>query len=143
MNIVERVTVLRTVELFAGTPGRVLAALAEIAGEVEVSPGEIVLREGDFGQTLFVVMAGELVAERQGRHLATLGPGSVVGEFAVFVPEPRSATVRALTSSRLMSIGKEAVDELLLDYPEVAFSIIAALVRRFQERNRLLGEAVG
>ncbi len=142
MNVVERVTVLRTVELFSGTPGRVLAALAEVAAEIRLAPGEVLMQEGDVGQTLYVVVSGELEAVLRARHLASLRPGSVVGEFAVFVPEPRSATVRSLTSSSLLAISKEAIDELLLDHPEVALSVITALVRRFQERNRLVDETV-
>lgn len=137
MNTVERVTVLRRVELFAGTPGRILAALAAVAGEIDLAAGAILLEQGDLGQTLFVVVEGDLVAEIAGTTLATLAAGSVVGELAVFVPEPRSATVRALTAAHLLSIEKPAVDELLLDYPEVAMSVITALVRRFQESNRI------
>ena len=137
MNVVERVTVLRGVELFAGTPGRILAGLAAVAEEIDLDAGAILLEQGELGQTLFVVVAGDLVAEIAHQTIATFTPGSVVGELAVFVPEPRSATVRALTPAHLLSIEKSAVDELLLDHPEAAMSVITALVRRFQESNRI------
>ena len=137
MNIVERVTVLRDVELFAGTPGRILAGLAAVAEEIDLEAGALLIEQGDLGETLFIVVEGDLVAEIAQQTVATFTPGTVVGELAVFVPEPRSATVRALTPAHLLSIEKPAVDELLLDHPEVAMSVITALVRRFQESNRI------
>lgn len=140
MNVVERVTVLRGVELFAGTPGRVLAGLAAIAEEITLEPGTTLLEQGEVGQTLYIVVSGDLVAEIGGKTVGTLGPGSVAGELAVFVPEPRSATVRSATRAHLLSIEKSAVDELLLDHPEVAQSVIVALVRKFQNTNRLLAQ---
>lgn len=136
MNIIERVSVLRQVELFGGVPGRVLAGVAEVAVEVAVPADAVLIEQGDFGQTLYVVVEGEFVAEVSGRSIARLGPGSIVGELAAFVPEPRSATVRAVTAGRVLSIDKVAVDELMLDHPEVANSIIIALVRRIQHSNR-------
>ncbi len=136
MNVVERVSVLRQVELFAGAPGRMLAGVAAVAVEVDVPEDAIVLEQGDVGHTLYVVLEGELAVEVNGQVIATLGPGAVFGELAIFVPEARSATVRALSPGRLLSIDKSAVDELLLDHPEVANSVIVALVRRIQEQNR-------
>jgi CRP/FNR family transcriptional regulator, cyclic AMP receptor protein len=141
VNIVERVSLLRRVELFAGAPGRVLAGVAEVAEEIAFDSGTVIIEQGDLGHNLYIVVEGELVAEIGTKTIATLGPGSVVGELAVFVPEPRSATVRATAAGRLLSIDKAAVDELLLDHPEVATSVITALVRRFQESNRLRSEA--
>lgn len=136
MNVVERVSVLRQVELFAGAPGRVLAGVAAVAVEVDVAADAVVLEQGDVGHTMFVVLDGELSVEVRGQVIARLAAGSVFGELAIFVPEARSATVRALSATRLLSIDKVAVDELLLDHPEVAHSVITALVRRIQEHNR-------
>jgi CRP-like cAMP-binding protein len=136
MNVVERVSVLRQVELFAGAPGRMLAGVAAVAVEVDVPEDALVLEQGDLGHTLYVVLEGDMAVEVNGQVIATLGPGAVVGELAILVPEARSATVRALSPGRLLSIDKSAVDELLLDHPEVANSVIVALVRRIQEQNR-------
>ena len=141
MNIVERVTVLRMVELFTGVPGQVLATLADQANESTLAPGAVLMERGDPGDSLFVVLDGGLDSHVGELLIATHGPGSVVGEFAVLVPEPRSATVRATTTSLLLEVEREAVDELLLDHPEVARSIIRSLVRRFQALNEHLAES--
>jgi CRP/FNR family transcriptional regulator, cyclic AMP receptor protein len=139
-GIVERVTLLRKVALFEGTPGKVLAAVATLAEELFVEEGTNLLCEGEQGDTLFVVLEGQLVAERSGHHVAWFGPGDVIGEFAVLVSQPRSATVRAVSACTVLQVEKSAIDELLLDYPEVARSIITSLVRRFQERNSSLDQ---
>ena len=57
-----------------------------------------------------------------------MGPGSVVGELAVLVNEPRSATITAIDDCLLLRLRKAVFDELLLDYPEVARGVITALV---------------
>lgn len=141
MNLVERVTVLRTVELFAGVPGQILATLADQAVETTIEAGAVLMERGDPGDSLFVVLDGALTARVGQVLVAVHGAGSVVGEFAVLVPERRSATVRATTQTTLLEIDRAAVDELLLDYPEVARSIIGSLVRRFQALDEHLAES--
>jgi hypothetical protein len=60
LGIVERVTLLRRVSLFEGTPGKVLAVLAGLASETVIDAGAVLLREGEPGDTLFVVTEGRL-----------------------------------------------------------------------------------
>lgn len=136
MITIERVALLRTVDFFSGVPGHVLAALARHADEVEVAAGEVLLREGEIGDSLYVVADGALDVSVVGRRVGDLAPGSVVGELAALVPEPRSATVTATAPSRLLRIDRAALDELLLDHPEMARGVITSLVRRLSTRNR-------
>lgn len=136
MITVERVALLRTIDFFAGVPGHVLVALARHADEVSVAQGEVLLREGEVGDRLYVVADGALDVTVAGRHVGAMAAGSVIGELAALVPEPRSATVVAATPSRLLSIDRVALDELLLDHPEMARGVITSLVRRLTTRNR-------
>ena len=136
MITIERVALLRTVDFFAGVPGHVLGALARHADELSLATGDVLLREGEMGDRLFVVADGAFDVSVAGRHVGTLGPGSVVGELAALVPEPRSATVVATATSRVLSIDRAAIDELLLDHPEMARGVITTLVRRLTTRNR-------
>lgn len=87
------------------------------------------------GDSLFVVVQGRIRIEIGGHHVEDMGPGSVVGELAVLVSEPRSATTTAIDECLLLRLRKAVFDELLLDYPEVARGVITALVRRFRERD--------
>lgn len=131
----ERVALLRHLDFFSGAPGHVLAAVAVEADEVVFAPNEIIMRRGETGDSLFVVVHGRIRIEIGRHHVEDMGPGSVVGELAVLVSEPRSATITAIDECLLLRLRKAVFDELLLDYPEVARGVITALVRRFRERD--------
>lgn len=128
----ERVAHLRHVGLFSATPDRVLAGVAQVLAEETFEPGDVVMREGDVESWLFLVVEGELEVKRLDRRV-TVGPGTVVGELAVLDPQPRSATVTALTPVLAFRLGKEAFDEVLLTRPEVARGVIVELARRLRE----------
>jgi len=128
LTVVDRVVALHEVPLFAAVPGRTLAALATCAEEVLVSRGDEVIVEGAVEDHLFVVVRGSLRATHDGRVLRELSPGATVGELAALVPEPRSATVTAVEDGLLLRIDKQALDELLVDHPELVQGVIRTLV---------------
>jgi CRP-like cAMP-binding protein len=131
----ERVAHLRHVGLFSATPDRVLAGVAQVLAEVTFEPGDVVMREGDVESWLYLVVQGELEVRRLDRRV-TVGPGTVVGELAVLDPQPRSATVTALTPVLAFRLGKDAFDEVLLTRPEVARGVIVELARRLREPHQ-------
>ena len=106
MTTIERVIALQRVALFADTPGRILAAVARRATEVEVAAGEVVIDEGSVEDHLFALVRGRLRVHRGESTVATLEPGAAVGELAALVPEPRSASVTAVEPSTLLRIEK-------------------------------------
>jgi len=135
MTTIERVIALHRVTLFADTPGRILAAVARRASEVDVAPGDTLIEEGALDDHLFVLVRGRLRVHRGDVTVATLDAGAAVGELAALVPEPRSASVTAIDASTLLRIEKAVLDELLLDWPELASGVIAALVATVRERT--------
>lgn len=136
MTTVERVVALHRVSLFADVPGRVLAALARRASEVDVAAGTLVIAEGAVEDHLYAVVRGRLRVHRGERSITVLGPGTTVGELAALVPEPRTASVTALEQSTLLRIDRPLLEELLADRPALARGIIAALVAMVRERAR-------
>jgi len=96
---VERVALLRHVDLFAQTPGRVLAGIAHVLEEVEFPEDTVLMETGALEDWLFVIVEGDVEVVREDRRVR-MGPGSVVGEMAVLDPQPRSATVRAASPVR-------------------------------------------
>ena len=132
---VERVALLRHVDLFAKAPGRVLAGLARVLEEVDFAPGAELMHEGAVEDWLFVVVEGEVEVVRSDR-LVRLGPGSVVGELAVLDPQPRSATVTAASPVRAFRLRKAAVDEAVRTRPEIAAGVITELVHRLRESHQ-------
>jgi CRP-like cAMP-binding protein len=139
LGLVDRVAALHRVQLFAGVPGRVLAAVAEAAAEERLQAGEPLMEEGAVEAHLYVVVEGRVRVHRGDRTLVELGPGSSVGELAVLVPGPRSASVTVVDPSLVLRIDQEVLDELLDEWPELAHGVIAALVTRLREN----GEADG
>lgn len=129
---VERVALLRRVELFAGSPDRVLAGVASVLDEVAFAAGEVLMEEGAVEDWLFVIVEGEVEVTRSDRRV-TLGAGSVVGELAVLDPQPRSATVTAASPVLAFRLRREAFREAVESRPEVAMGVITELVRRLRE----------
>jgi len=132
LPVVTRVATLHRVDLFAGIPGRLLVAVAAMSEEVRVPAGSTVIEEGAVEDHLFVVVEGRVRVHRDDTTLVELGPGAIVGELAVLVPEPRSATVTALDATHLLKVRKPVLDELLLDWPELANGVIASLVAKLR-----------
>jgi len=132
LGLVERVAALHRVELFAGIPGRVLAAVAEAAVEVRASAGEVLMEEGAVEAHLYALVEGRVRVHRGDQTLVELGPGATVGELAALVPAPRTAWVTALEPTLALRVDQAVLDDLLVDWPELAHGVIAALVSRLR-----------
>jgi CRP-like cAMP-binding protein len=128
---VERVALLRRVEMFARTPTRVLAGLAHVLQEVEYAAGTVLMRAGATEDWLFVLVDGEVEVVKADRVLSLTAP-TVVGEMAVLDPEPRSATVRAATAVTGFRLGKADFEEAVRRSPDIALGVIVELVRRLR-----------
>ena len=135
---------LRRIPLFAGLDDAELARLAAVAETVELGAGDVLIREGDAGDALFVVLAGELsVTKRSGKldvPLAVVGPGEVQGELAVLEGRPRTATVRAVGPATLLRLRRDALLDVLGRQPELALSLLRTTAGRLRSTESLLRE---
>ncbi len=115
---VEAADYLRRVEILAALSDADLVRLLERAHEVEVRAGTLLIREGDAGDEMYVVLDGQLdVSMREGNVdevVAQRGRGDVVGEMALLGSGRRTASVRAVSDTRVLAIGREAFTTLLL-----------------------------
>ena len=137
LGLVERVAALHRVQMFAGIPGRVLAAVAEAAVEERASEGDVLMEEGAVEAHLYAIVEGRVRVHRAGRALGELGPGATVGELAVLAPAPRSASVTALEPTLVLRVDQLVFDELLVEWPELAHGVIEELVSRLRARTEL------
>jgi CRP-like cAMP-binding protein len=128
LGLVERVAALHRVDLFAGVPGRVLAAVAEAAIEERASPGDLLIEEGAVEAHLYALVEGRVRVHRGDQTLVELGPGATVGELAALVPRPRAASVTVLEPALVLRVDKAVLDDLLAEWPELAHGVIVALV---------------
>ena len=127
---IEKVAILKSIDIFAETPDHVLASVATIVDEVYLTPDETFITEGDLGDCMYIIIEGEVRVHSGEKTFLTLGKGKSVGELAVLDPEPRAASVTAIDEAHLFQINKEAFDEVLADRPEVATGVIRALCQR-------------
>jgi len=132
----DRVALLAKVELFAqALTGEERATLARDMRLVLLKPGEVVMRQDDAGQSMFVLAEGLLHVEardasgRQAR-INQIRPGQVVGEMSLLTGEPRSATVIADTSAAAFEITKGALAPILGGRPEIAEALSAVIAAR-------------
>ena len=128
------------VALFADLSERELEQLAQVAVPRTYEPGEAVFREGDSGDTCYVVREGSVRVTR--RHsdgrvitLAELRPGAIFGELAMFGGETRSASVEALEPTRALAILAGDLRRLLLEHPDLAVRMLEGLADRLRAAN--------
>jgi CRP-like cAMP-binding protein len=132
-----RVELLKEIPLFAECSKNDLRDIARITEELSVDAGTVLIREGERGRDLFVVVRGQLEVYRHGATVAFIGPGEVAGEMALLSARPRSATVTAATESYLLKAGDRDFLELLDRTPLLWLKIARALADRVQEDERL------
>jgi ATP-binding cassette subfamily B protein len=114
---------LRLVPLFAHLPPEALEAIAERFMLERFAAGQVVVRQGDPGDKLYLVSRGQLdVVKEDGateQHLSTLGRGNFFGEMALLTNEPRNATIRTITPTQFYSLAAEDFRALLERLPDV------------------------
>jgi small-conductance mechanosensitive channel/CRP-like cAMP-binding protein len=140
---------LRSVPFFAALPEELLLPLAGGAVAREFGAGERIVRQGDTGDSCYVVDGGRaavLVTDGTGeRQVAVLEPGSLFGEMSLLTGEPRSATVRAQGDVRLLVLSVPALRTALERSPRLAHDLAEAVTLRkeglLEARARLDAEA--
>lgn len=106
-------------------------------------PGDVLFREGDPGDRVFVIQSGavRIVKEIDGQPtvLAQLSDGEFVGELALINDEARSATAVALEATQCLEIDPEGFEAMVIEEPEIAVQLIRGLARRLHNVSALLG----
>jgi hypothetical protein len=134
---IEKMIALRSAPIFSTIAPEGLAELARACLEDEYAPGEALCLEGEPGNEVFILLAGDVqVLKRDGtgeRVVATEKAGGFIGEMAVLDPAPRSATLRAGTVGvRVLRLGGGAFRTSLNNDPTIASSVIRTLAQRLR-----------
>jgi hypothetical protein len=132
MEVIERVFLLQRVDVFSDTPSHYLARIAALAKEVEADGGATLLRDSEKADAMYVVIDGELRAERRGRFSRAVGPGEAVGALAILDDAPAGVDVHAARESRLLRLTRRDLRDLLLDYPDLAVSLLRGMATRLR-----------
>jgi CRP-like cAMP-binding protein len=101
-----------------------------LAKEMKVGKGADLTREGDSGDTFYVILHGTASVTRGGEKLATLGPGSFFGETALLTGGPRTATVTADTAITVATFDQAGFDAILNESRTVSRRILQGVAER-------------
>lgn len=140
----ETTELLGRVPLFAALGQDALRDLAAMAVPRFYASGEVVFREGDTGDTCYVVRSGGVRVTRarafdgQAITLAELRFGEPFGELAMFGGETRSATVEALEDTRAVALLAADMRRLLAAHPDVSLSMLQVLAARVRAANEMV-----
>lgn len=105
-----------------------LQRLDELSTAVSIPAGTILMREGNFGREVLLVVRGQMLVERGGEPVAVVEAGSVVGEQAVLLNARRNATVSAATDAEVLAMSPCEFDSVLEDCPTIARYILKTAV---------------
>jgi CRP-like cAMP-binding protein len=127
--------ILRTVPLFTETPDAILAEVAQLLETVRCPAETTLITQGEEGDAMYILIAGQVRVHSGGRTLAILEAGSVFGEMAALDPEPRSASVTALTDLSLLRLARAALHQLIGHRPEISLGVIHVLCQTLRART--------
>jgi CRP-like cAMP-binding protein len=133
MGADQKIEALRAVSLFSGLRGRDLEDVAQLADEVDLPAGHVLMREGENGSQMFIIGSGEARVEHGGRQSATLGPGAVLGEMAILSEGPRVATATLTQPSHLFVLAHREFHSLMETQPAVRECVLNEVARRLRE----------
>ena len=139
--------IVRKAPLFAALDDEAAAALIGSMTSSRLERGDVLFREGDQGNRLYVIGEGKIklgLTSVDGREnlLAILGPGEMFGELSLFDPGPRTATATAVAETQLIELGHEDLKSFLSSRPDVGPAMLAALARRLRRTNENLADLV-
>jgi serine/threonine protein phosphatase PrpC len=126
--------VLANMPLFSRLTERELLRVMQAVEVRTHKDGEVVIREGDKGDELFIVLEGKVLVSRGGHPLVHLGPGEHVGEMALIRSVPRSATVTAVGPAELIAIRRADFFEILRKEHEIAVKMLWQFLGVFADR---------
>lgn len=130
---------LSRVEIFSGISNETLTRLAKECSTSRFNSGDVLVREGDADNDLFVITAGavEVLVGTEGKEIqvARMSAGEWFGEMALLTGEPRTATVRAVTDGAVYQVGRAALSPLLAEEPALMEILSRNVARRNLERE--------
>ena len=137
MLTIEKVILLKGVGMFAATAEDILADVATILEEVELRTGERVFGKGEQGDSMYIIVTGQVRVFDGDKTINFLGEREIFGELALLDPEPRSAAVEAVEETRLFRLDRNTLFELMADNIGVVSGIMQVLCRRLRRMTAI------
>lgn len=129
---------LKSVPLFAGLNKKQLQLIAKSADEITLASGTVLVDQGQTGREAFLVLDGKVGVKRNGRKVATLGAGAIVGELALLDHGPRTATAVCETDCTVLVVDRRN----FLSIVESSHTLTSRLLEYLASRIRELDKTV-
>lgn len=133
---IERVIILKSVGIFSEVPEEDLVEVASIVEEIEVAAGKEIIKKGDIGTSMYIIVKGRARVHDGPKEIAVLPERTVFGELAALDPEPRAASVSALEDCELFMLEEGPLYDLMAEHVEVVRGIIRVLCSRVRDMLR-------
>ena len=131
----EKLELLHRIPLFSGIDRRGLERLGMLSDEVDVPAGKVLMRQGESGRDMMVIVVGNVVVERDGQRVNTLGAGDFFGEIALIDGGPRTATVTTEEPTRLLVITHRDFHAMMDEFPDVQEQVLSTLAHRIRQHE--------
>lgn len=136
LTSVQRLLLIQKVPIFKELRDDFLVHLAATMEELSFTAGQTIVRQGESGQSLYILVSGRVRVHIGPRELARLKKEDCFGEMAVFDAEPRSASVTTLEPCNCLMLTQQQLYEAIEETPGIAVNIIRLLSRRIRELNQ-------
>jgi CRP/FNR family transcriptional regulator, cyclic AMP receptor protein len=130
--------VLAGVPIFEGLSKKQLKQIAAVSELVDYMAGHSIVREGEAGDSFFVVVRGQAKVSVNGRTVHRALPGDHFGEISVLDGGPRTATVASETPVTLLQIGRRAFLRTIEKDPQISYAMMKTMARMIRRVDRSL-----
>ena len=134
----EKLDMLREVTLFSAFGDRELEAVARHVDRASRPAGDVLIRQGDRGEEMVLLLSGAASVERDGKVLATLGPNDVVGEMALIDRKPRTATVTVTEDCDVLVMHRQDFVALMDEVPGFTQQVLQSMAQRLRAADEML-----
>jgi hypothetical protein len=141
LSTMDKMIHLKKIYVFSDLQVRELAAISSVTVEQDYSKDEVVVTEGEAGDTMFLIVSGEVsVIGKYGSEnetlIATISQDDYFGEMALFEDKPRSATVKTNSDAKLLVLGKLEFEEIMREFPQISINICRVFSQRIRELQK-------
>ena len=147
LTITDKIMLLKGIDIFESLSVSELAAIASVAEVTGIPVGQIIIQEGSFGETMYLIIQGEVsVIKELGKvseiEIDRIKPGEYCGEMALFDDVERSASIRTETKCSFMVLNKQEFREIVREYPQIALEVCKVLSGRIRKLHKKIESRV-
>ena len=133
LSLMDKVLFLRRVPLLSDLTPIDLKHIATIADERVFHAGELIARQGDPGDELFIIVSGKVIVREGAADRSERTVGEVVGEMSIITQEPRIASLIAVDQVRVLGLDRTEFEGMLRERPAISLAVMRVLIARLKE----------